>query len=66
MYSPKIYPDQVRKLYFLKMSYATLGHGIPSMTQLVREALEKFIPEKANEVLERGGTLLRPDEITKK
>jgi hypothetical protein len=65
MYSPKIYPDQVRKLYLLKMSFSSLGLNIP-MTEMVREAIDRYVPEKVNEILKAGGTLLRPDEITKK
>ena len=62
MYSPKINADQVRKLYFLKMSYASLGLNKP-MTEIVKEALDKYIPEKAKEIRKAGGTILRPDEI---
>ena len=65
MYSPKIDEKLVRKLYLLKMSYATLGVSKP-MTEILREALDKYIPEKADEILKAGGTLLSPDEILKK
>jgi len=65
MYSPKIDEKLVRKLYLLKMSYATLGLSKP-MTEIVKEALDKYIPEKADEILKAGGTLLSPDEILKK
>jgi hypothetical protein len=65
MYSPKIDTTQVRKLYLLKMSYASLGLNKP-MTQIVKEALDKHIPEKAHEILKAGGTLLEPAEILKK
>ena len=65
MYSPKIDSVNVRKLYLLKMSYASLGISKP-MTEIVREALGKHIPEKADEILKAGGVLLNPDEILKK
>jgi len=65
MYSPKIDSVNVRKLYLLKMSYASLGISKP-MTEIVREALGKYIPEKADEILKAGGVLLNPDEILKK
>lgn len=62
MYSPKIYPDQVKKLYLLKISYATLGQKVP-ITKIVRDALEKYIPEKADEIMKAGGVLSGSDEI---
>ena len=65
MYSPKIEYTQVRKLYLLKMSYASLGINKP-MTEIVKEALDRYIPEKADEILKAGGTLLMPDEILAK
>jgi|GEM_PF-3400754 len=65
MYSPKIDSVNVRKLYLLKMSYASLGISKP-MTEIVGEALGKYIPEKADEILKAGGVLLNPDEILKK
>ena len=65
MYSPRIDSVNVRKLYLLKMSYASLGISKP-MTEIVREALTKYIPEKADEILKAGGVLLNPDEIMKK
>jgi hypothetical protein len=64
MYSPKIDSINVRKLYLLKMSYASLGIRKP-MTRIVKEALEQYIPEKADEILKAGGALLMPDEILK-
>ena len=65
MYSPKIENTQVRRLYLLKMSYASLGINKP-MTEIVKEALDKYIPEKADEILKAGGMLLKPDEILEK
>lgn len=65
MYSPKIYPDQIRKLYLLKMSYVSLGISKP-MTEIVEEALDEYIPKAVKEILESGGTLLMPDELTLK
>lgn len=65
MYSPKINEVLVRKLYLLKASYTSIGITKP-MTEIVKEALDKYIPEKADEILKAGGTLLRPDEILKK
>jgi hypothetical protein len=64
MYSPKIDSVNVRKLYLLKMSYASLGVRKP-MTEIVKEALDKYIPEKAKEIKRAGGTILSPDEILK-
>jgi hypothetical protein len=64
MYSPKIDSEQVRKLYLLKVSYATIGIKKP-MTDIVKEALDKHIPEKADEILKAGGAVLQPDEILK-
>jgi len=62
MYSPKINPVLVRKLYLLKVSYATIGVTKP-MTDIVADALEKYIPEKVDEILKAGGTILKPDEL---
>jgi len=62
MYSPKIGYDQVRRLYLLKVSYATIGITKP-MTEIVKEALDKYIPEKVDEILKAGGTLIMPDEL---
>lgn len=62
MYSPKINYKQIRKLYFLKMSYATIGINKP-MTEIVKEALDKYIPEKVEDIRKAGGTILRPDEL---
>lgn len=65
MYSPKIEPEQVRKLYLLKMSYVSLGIHKP-MTKIVREALDKYMQKAVEEVVKSGGTLLIPDELAKK
>ncbi len=65
MYSPKINPVLVRKLYLLKVSYATIGVTKP-MTDIVADALEKYIPEKVDEILKAGGTILKPDELKSK
>ena len=65
MYSPKIEPDQVRKLYLLKMSYISLEISKP-MTEMVREALDGYIPKTVKEILKSGGTLIMPDELTGK
>jgi len=62
MYSPKIHSTMVRKLYLLKVSYASIGVTKP-MTQIVADALEKYIPEKVDEILKAGGTILMPDEL---
>jgi len=62
MYSPKIGYGQVRRLYLLKVSYATIGITKP-MTEIVKEALDKYIPEKVDEILKAGGTLIMPDEL---
>jgi len=65
MYSPKIDSEQVRRLYLLKVSYATIGIKKP-MTDIVKEALDKYIPEKADEILKAGGAVIKPDEILKR
>jgi hypothetical protein len=62
MYSPKIHPLLVRRLYLLKVSYASIGISKP-MTEIVAEALDKYIPEMADEILHAGGTILMPDEL---
>jgi hypothetical protein len=62
MYSPKIHSRMVRKLYLLKISYATIGVTKP-MTEIVADALEKYIPEKVDEIIKAGGTILKPDEL---
>lgn len=62
MYSPKIHPLLIRKLYLLKVSYASIGISKP-MTKIVAEALDKYIPEIADEILQAGGTILMPDEL---
>ncbi|MGB3479893.1 MAG: hypothetical protein WBB67_12120 [bacterium] len=62
MYSPKINERQVRKLYFLKVSFALIGIRKP-MTEMVNEALEKYIPEKINEIQKADGTIVMPDKI---
>ena len=65
MYSPKIESGQVRKLYLLKMSYVSLGVN-KHMTEIVSEALNEYIPKVVKEILKSGGTLIMPDELTKK
>lgn len=64
MYSPKIDERQVRKLYLLKISFTSIGISKP-MTKMVKEALEKYIPEKVNEILKADGTIIMPDRIGK-
>ena len=65
MYSPKIEESQIRKLYLLKMSYVSLGIN-KHMTEIVKEALDEHIPKVTKEILKSGGTLVMPDELTKK
>lgn len=65
MYSPKIQPEQVRKLYLLKMSYVSLQISKP-MTEMVREALSLYLPKAVKEILKSGGTLVMVDELTGK
>lgn len=65
MYSPKIESEQVRKLYLLKMSFVSL-EVTKAMTQMVREALDEYIPRVVKEILKSGGTLIMPDELLKK
>lgn len=65
MYSPKIHPTQIRKLYLLKISYASIGINKP-MTEIVAEALDRHIPDKVDEILKAGGSILMPDELKSK
>jgi len=62
MYSPKIQPGQVRKLYLLKVSYASININ-KSMTQIVQDALEEYIPKAARKIMESGGAILKPEEM---
>ena len=62
MYSPKIEEKLVRKLYLLKMSYTSIGTNKP-MTDMVKEALEEYIPKVINQILSSGGSILKPDEL---
>ncbi len=61
MYSPKIEEEQVRKLYLLKKSYAGLGINKP-MTNMVREALDEYIPKAEKQLTSSGRTILKSDE----
>ena len=45
MYSPRIEPDKVERLYKLKQELLTRGYKT-NMVKLVDEALEKFLSEK--------------------
>lgn len=63
MYSPKIKPRHVRKLYLLKLAYARLGI-IKPMTKITREALDDYIPKAIKEIAKSGGELHMPDELT--
>jgi hypothetical protein len=36
------------------------------MTEIVREALNEYIPKTVREILKSGGTLFMPDELLKK
>lgn len=65
MYSPEIKPEMVRKLYLLKMSYPSIGINKP-MTEMVKEALNEYIPKATKEILSSGGTILKPDEQEKR
>ena len=62
MYSPKIQPEQVRKLYLLKISYASININ-KSMTQIVQDALDEYIPKVAKKIIESGGAILKPEEL---
>jgi hypothetical protein len=62
MYSPKIEPEQIKKLYLLKMSYAALRIKKP-MTKMVREALDDYLPKAAKQITSSGGSLLKPKEL---
>jgi len=62
MYSPKIEPEQIKKLYLLKMSYAALRIKKP-MTEMIREALDDYLPKAAKQIISSGGSLLKPEEL---
>ena len=62
MYSPKIEPEQIKKLYLLKMSYAALRIKRP-MTEMVREALDDYLPKAAKQITSSGGVILKPGEL---
>lgn len=49
MYSPKIYPDQIEELYKIRCVCSAMGERV-TMVDLVREALEKYTPEKLADV----------------
>ena len=65
MYSPKIQPDQVNELYRLKVSLLTIGERV-AMTDLVKEALNDYIPRKQKDVVKRGGGILLVGEALQK
>ena len=65
MYSPRIDEKHVRKLYLLKMSYISLNVKKP-MTEMVKEALNEYIPNAVKAILKSGGTLVMADELTGK
>ncbi|MBN1156548.1 hypothetical protein JXA85_02965 [Candidatus Woesearchaeota archaeon] len=65
MYSPRIDEKQVRKLYLLKMSYVSLEVKKP-ITEMVKEALDEYIPKTVKEILKSKGTLVMADELTRK
>ena len=65
MYSPRIDEKHVRKLYLLKMSYVSLEVRKP-MTEMVKEALDDYIPKTVKEILKSGGTLVMADELVRK
>lgn len=62
MYSPKIEPEQIKKLYLLKMSYAALRIRKP-MTEMVREALDDYLPKAERQITSSGGVILKPEEL---
>ena len=62
MYSPKIQPLQVRRLYLLKVSYASINVNKP-MTRIVQDALEEYIPKEAKKILDAGGGILMPQDL---
>ena len=60
MYSPKIDPKLVSKMFFLKAGYASLGIKKP-MTDIVKEALIAHIPKVEVKILSAGGTIPCPE-----
>ncbi len=61
MYSPKIEPEQIKKLYLLKMIYAALEIKKP-MTEMVKEALDDYFPKAAKQIASSGGTIVEFNE----
>lgn len=59
-YSMQLNYDLVEKLYYAKQSLTTIGIKKP-MTVLVKEAVEKYLPEIADEIDKANGTFLKPD-----
>lgn len=62
MYSPKIEEKLIRKLYLLRMSYAGIGIKKP-MTEMVRRALDEYIPKAVKEIVSSGGTIAESNEL---
>ena len=62
MYSPKIEEKLIRKLYLLRMSYAGIGIKKP-MTEMVRHALDEYIPKAVKEIVSSGGTISESNEM---
>ena len=65
MYSPKIKEKLVRKLFFLKTSYASIGIK-KHMTEMVNEAVENYIKEKLEELTKQREALIIPEELLEK
>ncbi|MFA6130498.1 MAG: hypothetical protein WC731_05915 [Candidatus Omnitrophota bacterium] len=65
MYSPNIDPEQIKKLYLLKMSYAALRIKKP-MTEMIKEALDDYLPKAEKQIISSGGVILKPDELEAK
>lgn len=53
MYSPKIEPEQVKRLYLLKRAYASKGIKMP-MTRIVRNALDEYLDKIGSEIESMG------------
>ena len=62
MYSPRINPEQIKKLYLIKMSYTALRIKKP-MTEMVREALDDYLPKAEKQIISSGGVILKPDGL---
>ena len=55
MYSPKIYPEHIEKMYKIRCICMAMGEKI-TMVDMVSEALEKYLPTKLTEANKKAIT----------